>query len=269
MPAFEMPTITAPSTAHIHCRGSVIMAGSLTRTVAIHMSILYRENAEPADSTPPLDGDVRADAAVIGGGITGLATALHLSEQGANVVLLEAEQSGWGASGRNGGQINPGLKHDPDKVEADFAPDLGGRMNAFAGSAPVFVFDLIERHGVRRDARRNGTLRAAVHAKHAMQVRATMEQLARRAAPVELLEGADIERMTGTARYMAAMLDRRGGDLNPLSFVRGLTRAALGSAAAVYGGTRVLGMSRAGAAWQIRTASGIVSARQVVLATNG
>src|SRR5271169_1802507 len=111
------------------------------------MPNLYQETAEPAVSTPPLDGDVRADVVVVGGGFTGLSSALHLAEKGAKVVLLEAEEPGWGASGRNGGQVNPGLKHDPDIVERDNGRELGASMVAFAGNAPAFVFDLIERLG--------------------------------------------------------------------------------------------------------------------------
>jgi glycine/D-amino acid oxidase-like deaminating enzyme len=233
------------------------------------MAILYQETAEPAIPTPTLDGDVQTDVVVVGGGITGLSTALHLAERGAGVVVLEAAEPGWGASGRNGGQVNPGLKPDPDTVERMFGHDLGGRMNVLGGGAPAFVFELIERHAIQCDARRNGTLRAAVRAKHAAQVRATAEQLARRGAPVELLDGSSLERATGTRRYLLAMLDRRGGDLNPLSFARGLVRAALGAGAAVHGGSRALGMTRAGTVWQVRTASGTVSAGQVVLATNG
>ena len=220
-------------------------------------------------ATPALEGDVQADVAVIGGGITGLSTALHLAEQGTRVALLEAEQPGWGASGRNGGQVNPGLKLDPDTVERDFGKDLGGRMNALAGAAPAFVFELIERHAIRCEARRNGTLRAAIHAKHADQVRATAEQLLRRGAPVEILQGAELEQATGTAHYRLAMLDRRGGDLNPLSYARGLLRAARAAGAAVHGGTRALALRRTAAAWMVDTAGGTVAAPQVVLATNG
>ncbi|HEX4242894.1 MAG TPA: FAD-binding oxidoreductase [Steroidobacteraceae bacterium] len=233
------------------------------------MGILYRDTAEPAVPTPPLDGDARADAVVVGGGLTGLSTALHLAEGGAGVVLLEAEEPGWGASGRNGGQVNPGLKIDPDGVEHDFGADLGRRMNAFAGAAPDLVFELIARHGIRCDARRNGTLRAAVRAGHAAGVRTTTEQWARRGAPVELLEGAPLEAATGTPRYALAMLDRRGGDLNPLSFARGLAAAALRAGAGVHGGSRALGLQRAGAGWRVRTAAGTVSAAHLVLAGNG
>jgi glycine/D-amino acid oxidase-like deaminating enzyme len=212
---------------------------------------------------------VRADVAIVGGGITGLSTALHAAEAGATVVLMEAEEPGFGASGRNGGQVNPGLKLDPDAVERDFGPDLGRRMNALAGAAPSLVFDLIQRHGIACDARRNGTLRAAVRPKHAAAIRSTLEQLARRGAPVEYLEGAAISALTGTDRYIGAMLDRRGGDLNPLSFARGLAQAAIRVGAAVHGGTRVLKAKREAGAWRLETAGGSVVAAHLVLATNG
>src|SRR5277367_462317 len=107
------------------------------------MANLYRDTAQPAPDTAPLDGDVRADIAVVGGGITGLSSALHAAQAGATVILLEAEELGFGASGRNGGQVNPGLKLDPDAVERAFGADLGRRMNALAVSAPALVFDLV------------------------------------------------------------------------------------------------------------------------------
>jgi glycine/D-amino acid oxidase-like deaminating enzyme len=233
------------------------------------MANLYIDTAGPAAATPPLEGDARADVAVVGGGITGLSTALHVAEKGAKVILLEAEEPGWGASGRNGGQVNAGLKLDPDVVERDHGVELGGRMNALAGAAPGFVFDLIQRHAIRCDARQNGTLRAAVRPKHAAAIRISVEQQVRRSAPVEFLEGAAVARATGTDRYLAAMLDRRGGDLNPLSFARGLARAAIGAGALVHGGTRVSRLESAGSSWKLHTDRGSVVAEQIVLATNG
>ncbi len=233
------------------------------------MANLYRQTAQAAPHTPALDAAVRADVAIVGGGITGLSTALHAARAGVAVVLLEAEDPGFGASGRNGGQVNPGLKVDPDTVEGDFGADLGGRMNALAGAAPALVFELVKRHAIDCDARQNGTLRAAVRATHAAAIRTTAEQLRRRGVPVELLEGPALERATGTGRYTLAMLDRRGGDLNPLSYSRGLARAAIEAGARVHGRSRVLGMKRQGRGWQLDTAIGSVSAPHVVLATNG
>jgi glycine/D-amino acid oxidase-like deaminating enzyme len=233
------------------------------------MANLYADTASPAPAAPPLEADVRTDVAVVGGGITGLSTALHAARSGAAVVLLEAEEIGFGASGRNGGQVNPGLKLDPDTVEHDFGADLGARMNALAGAAPALVFDLVRQHGIDCHARQNGTLRAAVRARHAAAIQRTCAQLERRGAPVELLEGAALARATGTDRYSCAMLDRRGGDLNPLSYARGLAQAAIEAGARVHAHTRVCGMKRVDGGWRLDTGRAAVTAMQVVLASNG
>lgn len=207
--------------------------------------------------------------AIVGGGFTGLSTALSLAEQGVDVIVLEAREPGWGASGRNGGQVNPGLKHDPDVVEKDFGPDLGRRMVALSWNAPNVVFDLVKRHQIQCEARQSGTLRAAYTDAAARGVRASHEQGARRGMPVELLERDGMRAATGTDRYLCALLDRRGGHLNPLSYARGLAQAAVQVGAAVHGGTRVTKVSRQGGRWRVETSAGTVSAEKLVIATNG
>jgi glycine/D-amino acid oxidase-like deaminating enzyme len=233
------------------------------------MANLYQDTAEPALTLPPLEGARRADVIVVGAGFTGLSTALSLAERGTSVVLLDAHEPGWGASGRNGGQVNPGLKHEPDIVERDFGPDLGTRMVAFSGAAPSLVFDLIARHSIRCEARRNGTLRAAIRPRQARRLEAAMEQSVRRGVPMEFLDRDRIGAATGNGRYVAGLLDRRGGDLNPLSFARGLARAAIAKGAAIHGDARVLSLSQADGHWRAHTAHGSVTAERVVLATNG
>jgi glycine/D-amino acid oxidase-like deaminating enzyme len=230
---------------------------------------LYAETAHPPPATPPLAGDCRTSVVVIGAGFTGLSAALHLAERNVDVVVLEANEPGWGASGRNGGQVNPGLKHDPDMVQADFGPDLGARMVELSGNAPNFVFDLIQRHQIACAALQSGTVRSAITARGAKQVRASADQWIRLGAPVSLLERGEIAAVTGTGRYRAAMLDRRGGQLNPLSYARGLARAAMGQGAAVHGGTKVRQVRKEGAVWQVATNTGTVTAEKLILATNG
>ena len=230
---------------------------------------LYAETARPAVDTPALDGDRRVSVAVIGGGFTGLSAALHLAERGVDVAVLEAHEPGWGASGRNGGQVNPGLKHDPDQVEADFGADLGGRMLALSGDAPNAVFRLIERHQIECDALQSGTLRAAFHARDAVGIRTAAEQCIRRGMPVDLLESDAVQQVTGTDRYVCTMRDRRGGQVNPLGYARGLAQAAIQAGALVHGGTPALAVHRNGRAWRVRTPTGTVQADKLILATNG
>jgi glycine/D-amino acid oxidase-like deaminating enzyme len=230
---------------------------------------LYADTARPAPATPALDGDRRVSVAVIGGGFTGLSAALHLAEQGVDVAVLEANEPGWGASGRNGGQVNPGLKHDPDMVEQDFGSDLGRRMVALSGSAPNVVFGLIQRHQIECQALQSGTLRAAVSRRAAAGIRETAAQWARREAPVELLDAAALRQVTGSTRYATAVLDRRGGQVNPLGYARGLAQAAMQAGAAVFGGTPARRVRRNGALWEIATPTGTVRADKLVLATNG
>ncbi|CCE09766.1 conserved hypothetical protein [Bradyrhizobium sp. STM 3843] len=230
---------------------------------------LYADTAVAPVATPALEADQHVPVAIIGGGFTGLSTALHLAEQGVQATVLEAQEPGWGASGNNGGQINPGLKHDPDKIEADFGTDLGRRMVAFAYGTTNFTLDLIRRYQIPCEARQNGTLRAAYNEAAASGIRSTAEQCIRRGMPVKLLNRSELREMTGTDRYLCAMLDSRGGDLHPLSYARGLARAAIAAGASVHGETPALSLSRDGSRWRITTPRATLHADKVLLATNG
>lgn len=230
---------------------------------------LYRATMRPAPQTHPLDGDRNVDVAVIGAGFTGLSAALHLAEGGADVAVIERHHVGWGASGRNGGQVNPGLKWDPDRIESDWGNERGRRMIDFAWSAAEKTFALIRRHGIECDARQGGTLRAAYHDKAAEGVRQTAAQCAARRMPVDFIEGADTQALTGTARYVAIMRDRSGGDLQPLDYANGLARAAIQAGAAIHTSTAAKSLKRRGDRWLIDTDRGRVFAGRVILATNG
>jgi glycine/D-amino acid oxidase-like deaminating enzyme len=230
---------------------------------------LYADTAVSPAPTPPLDTDTNVSVAIIGGGFAGLSTALHLAEQGIDTIVLEAQQPGWGASGNNGGQLNPGLKLDPDTIEATFGADLGQRMIAFAYNTPVFTLDLVRRLEIPCEARQNGTLRAAYHETHARAVETTAAQCIRRGMPVSVLDRSAVREVTGTDRYVRAMFDRRGGDVQPLSYARGLARAALAAGAAIHGQTPATSLRREAGRWRIETPRAVVRAEKVLIATNG
>jgi glycine/D-amino acid oxidase-like deaminating enzyme len=230
---------------------------------------LYAETAVPPVPTPALDVNKTVSVAIIGGGFAGLSTALHLAEEGVDVIVLERNEPGWGASGNNGGQLNPGLKLDPDTIEATFGTDLGRRMITFAYDTPTFTLDLIRRYKIACEARQNGTLRAAYHESNAAAVETTAEQCLRRGIPVSVLDRSAIKEATGTDRYARAMLDRRGGDLQPLNYARGLARAVITSGAAIHGQTPATSLRREGGQWRIDTPRAVVRSEKVLIATNG
>lgn len=236
-----------------------------------HMALpnsLWATTAAPPADTPALMGERRADAVVVGGGFTGLTAALHLAEAGTEIVLLEAGEPGWGASGRTGGQVIPGLKLDPDELVAKYGTENGERLAVFAGGVADTVFDLIDRHGIDCHAVRSGWIQG-VHASRRMDVAARrVEQWTRRGGAAELIDATQIAELTGTDRYAGGWIDRRGGMLQPLSYARGLARAATRAGAAVHGRSPVTGLVRADKGWRVETPGGAVIADQVLLATN-
>ncbi|HTO31331.1 MAG TPA: FAD-binding oxidoreductase [Pararhizobium sp.] len=229
---------------------------------------LYAETAHALPVTPPLDGDRAVSVAIIGGGFAGLSAALHLAQAGVDTCLLEAHEPGWGASGRNGGQVNPGLKFNPDELLTRFGEDLGRRMIAMAWGAPDFTFDLIRRLDIDCDARQNGTLRAATSAVTAEAVRTSAAQCAAHGMPTRLLDRDAVFAATGTGRYPAALLDPRGGDLHPLNYARGLAKAAQAAGAKIHGGSRVISARRQNGKWKLQTKTASVTADKLLVVTN-
>jgi glycine/D-amino acid oxidase-like deaminating enzyme len=231
---------------------------------------LWAATAPPAADTPALAAPVRADICVIGGGYCGLSAALHLAEQGADTVVLDAREPGWGASGRNGGQVIPGLKYDPAELKAKFGEEHGRRLVEFAGRTADTVFDLIDRHAMDVPHVRAGWIQGAHTEAGLGEVARRAEQWAAWGASTELLAREAGARKLGTASYLGGWVDRRGGAIQPLAFARGLVRAALAAGARIHGGTSVTRLERRGERWHVETDRGVaVDAGRVLLATNG
>lgn len=216
----------------------------------------------------PLRGDSQFDVVVIGAGFMGLSAALHLAERGVSIAVLEAAQVGWGASGRNNGLLAPGLKRDPWEVSGLLGEEAGNRLLRFSGDAPDVVLNLVERLGIPCDVNRNGWIQAA----HA---RAALPLIERRVSAWQAL-GADVTRIPdqdvaatlGTDYYCGAWLDRRGGSLNPLAYVRGLAEAAEAAGAQLFEDTPATGIDRSAAGWRVATPEGKALAYTVLCCTN-
>jgi glycine/D-amino acid oxidase-like deaminating enzyme len=206
--------------------------------------------------------------AVIGAGFTGLSAALHLAEAGVDVAVLEARDVGWGASGRAFGQVVPYLKIGHSEILRHYGPDRGARVIDAIAAGPDVVFDLIARHGIDCWAVRTGLLFAA----HAPPGRRDLERRTAywqgRGAPVEMLEGAACAEAVGSTLYQAASLDRRGGNLNPLAYARGLAHAAVAAGAVIHARTPVRGIAREVGRWTVDAGADGLTADVVLLATN-
>src|SRR5215472_15518854 len=229
---------------------------------------LWSATATAAPAFAPLAGARRADVAIIGAGYTGLSAALHLAGAGRAVLLLEARELGERASGLNGGQVIPGLKTDPDALEELFGAARGARLVASVASGPDVVFDLIGRHNIDCDAIRTGWIQPATSEAALAQLAARVEQWRRRGAAVELLGAREVALLTGSARYCGGLLDRRGGSLQPLSYVHGLARSLAQAGGQICTHSPALHLRRTAREWQIETPHGAVTAPTVIVATN-
>ncbi len=224
--------------------------------------------SEPPVEAPDLVGNESVDVAIVGGGYTGLSSALALAETGARVVVLEASRFGYGASGRNGGQVIPGLKLDPSEMIAKWGEVRGRALAEAVGSAADGVFSRIDRHAIQCSPVRAGWIQAA-HATPALtRVMQRCDDWRAFGAPVEPLSREEITARIGSREYLGGWIDKRAGTIQPLAYVRGLARAARGAGAQLFANSRATKLAPAGKRWRIETARGTVDAGAVVLATD-
>ena len=231
---------------------------------------LWAATAPPGPECPPLESNADADVAVVGAGYTGLSTALHLARAGRRVTVLDAGEPGWGCSGRNGGQVNPGgMKMLPDDVAAILGPVWGERFLEFGDRSCDLVFELIERYGIECEALRPGYVQGGFGAKGRRFNREWARQWTARGREARFLDRDRIAALLGTRRYDSGMYDARGGNVQPLAYARGLARAAISEGATVHGASAATAVVRDGAGWSVRTGRASVRCEFVVLATNG
>ncbi len=218
---------------------------------------------------PAFHGEVTAEVCVLGGGFTGISAALNLAERGFDVVLLEAERIGWGASGRNGGQICTGLGADLARARRWLGPDDAGKLFALAEEAKAIIRARSTRH--RIDCELSwGYFHGAPKRRHLEALRAEQAELAEAYGDQDtrLAEGADaVSEFVASPAYLGGLYEGGAGHLHPLKYCLGLARAAEAAGARVFEGARVLEVDP-GPRPAVRTARGRVSARALLLCGN-
>ncbi|MBD1589906.1 NAD(P)/FAD-dependent oxidoreductase [Pseudomonas typographi] len=233
-----------------------------------HAPSYYAATAIPTPDRPPLAGDHSADVCIIGGGFTGLNTALELAERGRSVIVLEARRIGWGASGRNGGQLIRGLGHDLGQFTR-YVGDAGVQQLQRAGVEAVdIVRQRIARHGIACDLRW-GYCDLANRPAHYEGFKAELEHLQRLGYEhqVQLVPPAQMASVVGSARYVGGLVDMGSGHLHPLKLAQAEAQLAEALGARLFEASVVTAIEP-GAQATVRTAHGSVRANQVVLGCN-
>ena len=230
----------------------------------------WNETVETAPF-PALTGDVRADVAIIGGGYTGLSAALHLAEAGRDVVLLDEQQPGWGASGRNGGFCCLGGSHiEYSALARRIGPDAAHDYFLAERDAISLVEGLLAKHQIDADTHSKGETVLA----HRKRDLPALEKKAKDAAQLygvepELFSESDLSAQGMVGAFHGALTIPIGFALNPRKYALGLAHAAEGAGAKIHGQTPVTRISGEAGAFRLETPQGLVSAREVIVATNG
>jgi len=215
-----------------------------------------------------LAGDVRAEVVVIGAGFTGLSTALHLLELGRSVVILEAAEVGFGASGRNSGQVISTMSGiEPDRM-AELYGEAGERFARLVGGSADQLFQLVARHAIACEANQSGWFQPAHSAGRLQHSAARVEAWARRGAPVQLLDARQASQLLGSKAWHGGMLNSSGGHINPLALARSLAELVIRKGGGLFERTPAGQIERTKGGWTVTTPAGRVFADQVMLATN-
>ncbi len=233
-----------------------------------HVRSYYAASANPAPLREPLRGDVSADVCVVGGGIAGCSTALHLAERGYRVVLLEGRRIGWGASGRSGGQAIFGFAAGQDKLVAAVGRETARRMFDVSVEALDVLKERVARHAIDCDLN-FGQVHAAIKPRHETELKAWREELEREYDYTSLtwLDRREIGQMLATRRYIGGLHDSRSGHLHPLNYTLGLASACEAAGVQVFDGSQVTRIEH-GDTVTLATAGGSVRAKHVALCCN-
>ncbi|CAN7418550.1 FAD-dependent oxidoreductase [Bosea sp. LjRoot9] len=229
---------------------------------------LWTATAQPGPVLAALEGDVVTDVVVIGAGFTGLSTAIHLRESGVSVTVLEAAEPGWGASGRNNGQVIPTLAgHDPSAMVKRHGA-AGERFNAMLRDSAQYLFDLIGKYDIPAEAEQAGWVQPVHSPGRFKLAEKRVREWSAIGAPVALLDRAATAEMLGSQAWFGGFWNPTGGHINPLALTRGLAEVALKLGAVIHARSPATAMAHENGRWSVKTARGSVTAPALVLATN-
>lgn len=229
----------------------------------------YSATADFLAPFAPLPGDVRADVCVVGAGYTGLSAALHLAQAGLDVVLVEAHRVGFGASGRNGGQLGSGQRMEQDGLETLMGEPEAAKLWQLGEDAKDLVKGLIAQHGIEC-ALKPGVAHTGSTAREVREIHEYGAHLNTRYGydQIEMLDGKACHTLCPSPDYKGGYLDHGAAHLHPLNYALGLARAAVAAGVRIHETTHVHDIEEGNPA-VVQTDKGRITADHVVLACNG
>ncbi len=228
---------------------------------------LWEQSSKENIGFEPLQDSIVSDLAIIGGGYTGCSAALSAAENGLSVTLID-KKIGFGGSGRNVGLVNSGLWLPPKKVENMLGKVAGIKLNQSLSSAPDLVFNLIDKYNIDCNANRSGTLHCAHSRKGFKDIQNRYQQLTERGAELDLLGPEEAWKRIGSSKFHGALLNKKAGTINPLSYCQGLARAAKSRGAMIFESSLATQIDYKNKLWSIHTEDGSVQSKMLLIATN-
>ena len=230
----------------------------------------YAATSAPPPPVRPLEEPRDTEVCIVGGGYSGLSAALHLARQGKQATLVEAERLGWGASGRNGGQIHVGMRRDQPWLEQRLGAEDARALWRLALDGRAHLDWLIKHHAIDCDMT-PGHLHVDHRRRDIAHSRRLVEHLRERYdyPHIRFVDRDEVRTLVGSQGYYGGMADARGGHLHALNLAFGIARAATGEGARLFDRTPATAIVRAGERWRVETPRGAVTADRVLLACNG
>ncbi|NKJ08906.1 FAD-binding oxidoreductase [Rhizobium sp. SG741] len=229
---------------------------------------LWRKTTRTRTTAPALHGDIKTDVLVVGGGFTGMASALGARDSGVNVIMLEGNEIGSSASGRNNGLvISHHSKASPSEFEASYGKQHGERYNRMVAQAAGVAFGLMQRFNIDAHQVQQGWIQPAHTEKTLARARQFHDEWKAFGADVSWLDQDEATARIGSP-YLGGWMVNNSGHINPFAMTVGLAEAIESEGVTIFENSRALRMEKVDAGWRVHTASGSVTAPQVVLATN-
>ncbi|MFC0246098.1 NAD(P)/FAD-dependent oxidoreductase [Falsochrobactrum ovis] len=229
---------------------------------------IWAATAPERKITAPLTQDVEAEVAIVGGGFSGLSAALHLAKRGKRVVLLEGNAVGWGASGRNNGQVIPTMTAaEPDAIAQRYGA-AGERFAKLIGNSADILFAIVREENIQAEAEQNGWFQPAHSPGRVKLSQMRVEAWKRFGFPAEFLDREATQKLLGSDFWYGGMFNPTGGHINPLALARGMAAAVESHGAIIYEQSPVTSYKQMGDSWIVQTDKASLRAKSFLLATN-